>query len=89
MKSGHISDPAEVMSGEDYSAPAELFVSRGAGSKRSALGYHRFATATEAIAFAVEQFPSMRADGLVMTVQNKRFDLGALRALHLGMEQQT
>ncbi|XWN34006.1 MAG: hypothetical protein ROR55_13485 [Devosia sp.] len=82
MASGHTSDPADVMTGDDYSAPAEIFVSRRPGSKRSTLAYHRFATAAEAIAFAVEEFPSMSANGLVMTVQNKRFDLGALRTLH-------
>ena len=82
MKAEGSMQPADTMASEDFSAPAEIFVSRRPGSKRSALGYHRFDTAAEAIAFAVEEFPSMRSDALVMTVGNKRFDLGALRAIH-------
>ncbi len=75
-------DPADMMSNGDYSLPAEVFVSRRSGSKRTGLIYRRFDTAVEAIDFAVGEFPTLRPDDLVMTVENKRFNLGTLRALH-------
>lgn len=75
-------DPATAMSEEDYLEPAEIFISKGLGRKRNALGYHRFATAAEAIEFAVEEFSSLGSEGLVMTVADKRFNLEALRTLH-------
>jgi hypothetical protein len=37
----------------DYGAPAELFMAKRKGTSRHPLGYHRFATAAEAIRFAV------------------------------------
>ena len=82
MSPAPISDPSSNMTDEDYGEPADVFVSRRPGNKRSALGYHRFPTAAEAINFAVETLPSVRSDGVVMVVGNKRFDLNALRALH-------
>ena len=48
----------------DYEAPAELFMAKRKGSTRQQrLGYRRFATAAEAIRFAVEDFPAMRTLG--------------------------
>ena len=50
----------------DYGLPADLFMlKRKVGLKRKAgarqrLGYRRFATAAEAIRFAVEDFPAIR-----------------------------
>lgn len=79
------SDAAAAISDDDMSQPADIFVARRPGSKRSSLGYHRFSTAAEAISFAVETFPSLRSDAVVMVVGNKRFELGALRTLHRGM----
>lgn len=75
-------DPVEMMVTTDYALPAELFVSRRSGSNRSGIGYHRFATATEAIEFAVQEFSSLRPDDLVMAVDDKRFNLGAIKTLH-------
>ena len=75
-------DPATAMSEADYLEPAEIFISKGLGRKRNALGYHRFETAAEAIEFAVEEFSSLGSEGLVMTVADKRFNLEALRALY-------
>ncbi len=82
MSGGRGTDPVESLCEGDLSAPAELFVSRRAGSKRGGLGYHRFATAAEAIEFAVDEFDALRPDDLVMTVENKRFNLAALRSVH-------
>lgn len=75
-------DPVEAMESADYSLPAEIFVTRRNGSNRGGLRYHRFDTAAEAIEFAVEEFSSLRPDDLVMTVDDKRFNLGAIRTLH-------
>lgn len=40
----------------DFTAPAELYSARGHG-RRAPLSYRRFATAAEAIRYAVEQIP--------------------------------
>ena len=40
----------------DYAIPAELFMAKRKGGARQPLGYRRFATAAEAIRFAVEDF---------------------------------
>ena len=45
----------------DYGLPAELFMLKRKGGARQRLGYRRFATAAEAIRFAVEDFPAIRA----------------------------
>ncbi|MCF3933350.1 hypothetical protein DLJ53_33575 [Acuticoccus sediminis] len=81
MSNGSISDPIQMMYDADFAAPAEIFVSRHAGSKRGSLGYHRFATAEQAIYFAIENFSHLRADEVVMAVNEKRFNLTSLRAL--------
>jgi hypothetical protein len=59
----------------DYNSPAELFIPKrkGFGGRRSTTGYRRFATAAEAIRFAVEQFPAIRTLGAWMQVGDERF----------------
>jgi hypothetical protein len=52
----------------DYGAPAELFMAKRKGGSRQPLGYRRFATAAEAIRFAIEDFPTMRTLGAWMQV---------------------
>jgi hypothetical protein len=51
-----------------YNSPAELFIPKrkGVGGRRSPTGYRRFATAAEAIRFAVEEFPAIRTLGAWM-----------------------
>ena len=44
----------------DYSLPAELFMGKRKRGLQQRLGYRRFATAAEAIRFAVEEFPAVR-----------------------------
>ena len=78
-------DAASAISDEDMGQPADIFVARRPGSRRGSLGYHRFSTAAEAISFAVQTYPSLRSDAVVMVVGNKRFELAALRTLHRGM----
>lgn len=84
MSSAHVSDPVSMMDEADFAAPAEIFVTRRAGSKRGGLGYHRFDTAEEAIRFAIENFSHLRPEELVMAVDDKRFNLASLRALGRG-----
>ena len=59
----------------DYNLPAELFMPkrRGTGGGRGPIGYRRFATAAEAIRFAVEEFPAIRTLGAWMQVGDERF----------------
>lgn len=77
------------MSPADYESPAEIFVYRRNGPKYKGLTYHRFATANEAINFSVNKFSALRSGDLVLTVGDKRFDLGALRALYRKAKDQT
>lgn len=74
-------DGPDAMSEGDYSMPAELFVSRR-GLKRGGLAYHRFDTASEAIDFVATKVNAQSFGDVVMTVGDKRFNLGALRLLH-------
>ena len=43
----------------DYDASAELFMQRQKDRKRQPLVYRRFASAAEAIRFAIEEFPAV------------------------------
>jgi hypothetical protein len=66
----------------DYCSPAELFTAKRKGGSRQRLGYRRFATAAEAIRFAVEEFPAMRALGAWMLVGDERFDSEEIHRLY-------
>jgi hypothetical protein len=66
----------------DYSLPAELFMGRRKGSSRQRLGYRRFATAAEAVRFAVEDFPSVRTLGAWMQIGDQRFDSDEIHRLY-------
>ena len=73
----------------DYGLPAELFMlKRKVGLKRKGgarqrLGYRRFATAAEAIRFAVEDFPAIRTLNAWMQVGDERFDSEDIHRLYL------
>jgi hypothetical protein len=59
----------------DYDSPAELFIpKRGGRERRQTINYRRFATAAEAIRFAVEEFPAVRTLGAWMQVGDYRYD---------------
>lgn len=82
MSPGKDLDAPELFDAADCEAPAELFVARRAGSARGGLSHHRFDTAEEAIAFAVDELASLGPNDVVMTVEDKRFNFVALRAIH-------
>jgi hypothetical protein len=71
----------DAMEAFDYSAPAEVFMTRAKQSRNPPISYRRFATAADAIRFAVEQ-PPAHLLGAVMEVSEQRFDHGAIRQLY-------
>jgi hypothetical protein len=66
----------------DYGTPAELFMAKRKGGARQPLGYRRFATAAEAIRFAIEDFPGIRTLGAWMQVGDERFDSDDIHRLY-------
>ena len=66
----------------DYGVPAELFMGKRKGGPRQPLRYRRFATAAEAIRYAVEELPAVRALGAWMQVGDKRFDADDIQRLY-------
>ena len=64
----------------DYAASAELFIPKRRGSP--SLSYRRFATAAEAIRFAVEELPAIRTLGARMQVGEERFNGDDIRRLY-------
>ena len=68
----------------DYSAPAELFLAKRTKSRRAK--YRRFATAAEAIRYAVEDLPSLRALGAWLQVGDERFSSDDIQRLYEGRD---
>jgi len=66
----------------DYGLPAELFMAKRKGRPRQQLGYRRFATAAEAIRFAVEEFPAIGTLGAWLQVGDERFDSEEIHRLY-------
>jgi hypothetical protein len=66
----------------DYAASAELFMPKRKRGARQRLSYRRFATAAEAIRFAVEEIPSIRTLGAWMQVGEERFSGDDIRRLY-------
>jgi hypothetical protein len=66
----------------DYGIPAELFMGARKGGPRQRLNYRRFATAAEAIRFAVEELPAVRALRAWMQVGDERFDGDDIQRLY-------
>ena len=66
----------------DYGIPAELFMAKHKARARQPLTYRRFATAAEAIRFAIEELPAIRAPGAWMQVGDQRFDGDDIQRLY-------
>ena len=58
----------------NYAASAELFMPKRKRGARQPLSYRRFATAAEAIRFAVEELPAVRTLGPWMQVGDERYN---------------
>lgn len=66
----------------DYDAAAELFPGVARSSWRRPVGYRRFAKASEAIRFAVEELPPESFVGAALEVGEERFDSHGIRRLY-------
>ena len=64
----------------DYNAPAELFLAKRTKSSRE--NYRRFATAAEAIRYAVEDLRTPRAFGVWLQVGDERFNSNEIQRLY-------
>lgn len=66
----------------DFSAPAEIFTSKGRGVGRRPMTYHRFSTGAEAVRYAIETLPVEKLYGTVMEVDETRFAAEDIRRLY-------
>jgi Arc/MetJ-type ribon-helix-helix transcriptional regulator len=64
----------------DYNAPAELFLSKRIGNRREK--YRRFATAAEAIRYAIEELRTPKAFGVWLQVGDERFNSSEIQRLY-------
>ena len=69
----------------NYNAPAELFPTRGRGSKWP-MYYRRFDTAAQAIRFAIEELAAPLLLGAYLQVEDDRFDSDQIRVLYESAE---
>lgn len=84
-----LAKPARPEAKFDYGLPAEIYVTTHRRMSRGAMTYRRFATAAEAISFAVEELPAGQFAGAVMEVGEERFDHRAILGLHEDVAQPT
>ena len=72
------------MSSFDYNAPAELFLAKRTKSSRE--NYRRFATAAEAIGYAVEELRARRSITAWMQVGDEHFSSEEIQTLYAAGE---
>ena len=70
------------MTAFDYDAEAELFPGAARPSRRQPVGYRRFASADEALRFAMEELSPGALAGAALEVGDERFDSHAMRELY-------
>ncbi len=70
------------MSTFDYNAPAEIFGNKGTMRGRRPIGYRRFSSGAEALRFAMEDVPPPLLAGIVLEVDEERYDHVAIRSLY-------
>jgi hypothetical protein len=66
----------------DYAASAELFMPKRKRGGSQPLSYRRFATAAEAIRFAMEELPAVHTLGPWMQVGDERFNSDDIQRLY-------
>jgi hypothetical protein len=69
----------------DFNAPADLFPARSRRGHRP-VGYRRFATAAQAIQYAIEQMPLELLDGTIMEIDEARVSGAGIRLLYESAE---
>jgi hypothetical protein len=70
------------MAAFDYGAEAELFPGAAGPSRRQPVGYKRFASAAEALRFAMEELSPGSLAGAALEVGDERFDSHGMRELY-------
>lgn len=70
------------MASFDYDVEAELFAGVARPSRRQPVGYRRFASAAEALRFAIEELPPESLAGAALEVGDQRFDSHGMRRLY-------
>ena len=66
----------------DYGSSAELFSLTGRRGRRQPLDYRRFASAAEAIGFAIEDLSPQRLIGTYLDVDDARYESKGIRRLY-------
>jgi Arc/MetJ-type ribon-helix-helix transcriptional regulator len=66
----------------NYSMEAELYSGFARALRRQTVGYRRFASAAEAIRFAIEELSAESLAGAALEVGDQRFDSHGIRRLY-------
>jgi hypothetical protein len=66
----------------DYGAEAELFSGVARPSRRQPMGYRRFASAAEALRFAIEELAPAALAGAALEVGDQRLDMRDMQRLY-------